>query len=77
MPTRSDLYKAPFAPGAPDAIDARMAEKLLSIALSGGGDYADLFFEYRAAGGLSFDEGILEERVARRIDGVGRARHEG
>jgi TldD protein len=24
-----------------------------------GGDYADLFFEYRAGGGLSFEEGIL------------------
>jgi TldD protein len=60
MPTHSDLYKAPFAPGAPDAIDARTCEKLLSVALAGGGDYADLFFEYRAAGGFVFDEGILK-----------------
>src|SRR6185436_8127569 len=34
--------------------------KLLAVALSKGGDYADLFFEYRAAGGLVFDEGILK-----------------
>jgi TldD protein len=60
MPTQSDLYKAPFAPGAPDAIDARTCERLLSVALSAGGDYADLFFEYRAAGGFVFDEGILK-----------------
>jgi TldD protein len=37
-----------------------MAQRLLSIALESGGDYADLFFEYRAAGGLVFDEGILK-----------------
>ena len=60
MATHSDLYKAPFAPGGSNAIDARTAEKLLAVALSGGGDYADLFFEYRAAGGFVFDEGILK-----------------
>ena len=51
-------YKAPFAPGGPQAIDAELCRKLLSIALNRGGDYADLFFEYRAGGGLSFEEGI-------------------
>lgn len=30
------------------------------MALARGGEYADLFFEYRAAGGLVFDEGILK-----------------
>ena len=60
MPTSSALYKAPFAPGSIDAIDAELAEKLLAIALANGGDYADLFFEYRAAGGFVFDEGILK-----------------
>ena len=30
------------------------------MALARGGDYADLFFEYRAGGGLVFDEGILK-----------------
>ena len=60
MPTRSDLYKAPFAPGGSNAIDPHTAERLLAVALSAGGDYADLFFEYRAAGGLAFDEGILK-----------------
>ena len=60
MPTRSELYRAPFAAGGSNAIDTRTCEKLLSVALDGGGDYADLFFEYRAAGGFVFDEGILK-----------------
>ena len=42
------------------AVDAALAERLLAVALARGGDYADLFFEYRAAGGLVFDEGILK-----------------
>ena len=60
MPTQSSLYKAPFAVGGPNAIDVQLAERLLAIALEKGGDYADLFFEYRAGGGLLFDEGILK-----------------
>ncbi len=56
--TASQSYKAPFAPGGPAGIDAEICRKLLEIALSRGGDYADLFFEYRAAGGLTFEEGI-------------------
>jgi TldD protein len=60
MPTHSSLYKAPFATGGPNAIDVQLAERLLAIALEKGGDYADLFFEYRAGGGLLFDEGILK-----------------
>ncbi|HZU82348.1 MAG TPA: metallopeptidase TldD-related protein [Polyangiaceae bacterium] len=58
--TRSALYRAPFAPGGAAPVDAALATRLLSIALGRGGDYADLFFEYRAAGGLVFDEGILK-----------------
>ena len=60
MSTGSVLYKAPFAAGGASEIDAKLAERLLAVALSKGGDYADLFFEYRAAGGLVFDEGILK-----------------
>ena len=60
MTTQSSLYRAPFGPGGSAAVDAALAEKLLGIALGRGGDYADLFFEYRAAGGLVFDEGILK-----------------
>src|ERR1700735_76433 len=60
MATQSALSRAPFGPGGSSAVDAAIAEKLLAVALSRGGDYADLFFEYRAAGGLVFDEGILK-----------------
>lgn len=56
--TSSDVYRAPFAPGGAAGIDAEVTRKLLEVALSRGGDYADLFFEYRAAGGLTFEEGI-------------------
>jgi TldD protein len=58
--THSALYRAPFAPGGGAAVDSAIAGKLLGIALGRGGDYADLFFEYRAAGGFVFDEGILK-----------------
>jgi TldD protein len=51
-------YRAPFAPGGVAPVDAEVCRKLLTIALSRGGEYADLFFEYRAGGGLSFEEGI-------------------
>lgn len=51
-------YTAPFSPGGPAAIDAEICRKLLEIALSKGGEYADLFFEYRASAGLVFEEGI-------------------
>ena len=60
MATHSALYKAPFGPGGASEVDTQLAEKLLSGALARGADYADLFFEYRAAGGMVFDEGILK-----------------
>jgi TldD protein len=60
MPTHSALYKAPFGPGGASEVDEQIASKLLVVALSKGADYADLFFEYRAAGGLVYDEGILK-----------------
>src|SRR5580692_3254938 len=52
--------RAPFAPGGDSAVDAATCERLLAIALSRGGESADLFFEYRAGGGFSFEEGILK-----------------
>jgi TldD protein len=51
-------YRAPFAPGQPFEVDQDTCRRLLAVALDQGGDYADLFFEYRAGGGLSFEEGI-------------------
>jgi TldD protein len=37
-------------------IDAQLAQRLLALALAGGGDYADLFFEYRAGADYSFED---------------------
>ncbi|MEZ4220553.1 MAG: metallopeptidase TldD-related protein [Polyangiaceae bacterium] len=54
----SARYRAPFAPGGPSAIDPATCQKLLGVALSRGGDYADLYFEYRAAASMMFEEGI-------------------
>lgn len=51
-------YRAPFGLGQSHEVDAEVARKLLEIALSQGGDYADLFFEYSAHGSLAFEEGI-------------------
>ncbi len=69
--TASAHYRAPFGPQGANPIDAATATKLLSIALSRGGDHADLFFEYRAAGGLVFDEGILKSASRGVSMGVG------
>src|SRR5260370_20800608 len=60
MPAQSKLYVAPFGPGGSNAVDSTVAERLLSTALAKGGDYATLFFEYRAGGVFVFDEGILK-----------------
>src|SRR5262249_26478391 len=53
-------YSAPFGPGGASPVDARTAQRLLSVALARGGDYADLFYEYSASASYSFDEGILK-----------------
>ena len=51
---------APFAVGAPNEVDAKLAERLLQLALEKGGDYADLFFEYRAGADFSFEDGKIK-----------------
>ena len=53
-------YTAPFAKDGGSPIDAALAERLLSVALSRGGDYADLFFEYEVSGSYGYEEGILK-----------------
>jgi TldD protein len=70
-PSPYGAYRAPFAEGGPVAIDEAICERLLATALSKGGDYADLFFEYRAGGGLSFEEGILRSAARGVALGVG------
>jgi TldD protein len=53
-------YHAPFGPTGSTPIDEETSRKLLSLALSRGGDYADLFFEYNVSGSYSLEEGILK-----------------
>jgi TldD protein len=53
-------YTAPFSPRGSAPIDATIAERLLAVALSRGGDYADLFFEYEVSGSYGYEEGILK-----------------
>ncbi|MDI1477476.1 TldD/PmbA family protein [Polyangium sp. y55x31] len=44
---------------------------MLDIALENGGDYADLFFEYRASSGFSFSDGTLKAASRNVSAGVG------
>jgi len=55
---------APFASGGAFAIDAGLAGQILAAALGRGGDYAELYFEYRVSGDF-----VMEEQ---RIRTVGR-----
>jgi TldD protein len=48
-----------------DAIDVQVAERLLGIALSTGGEHADLYFEYQSGSDFAFEE--------ERVRTVGRA----
>ena len=47
---------APFAAGGPTEIDAQLARRLLVLALAQGGDYADLYFEYRAGADYVYED---------------------
>jgi TldD protein len=51
--------RAPFSSGGASPVDAQLASRLLAIALEAGGDYADLYFEFR----VSADYALEEEQV--------------
>ncbi len=51
--------RAPFSAGGSNAIDAALANRLLGLALESGGDYADLYFEFR----VSADYALEEEQI--------------
>src|ERR1051325_10871889 len=51
--------RAPFSSGGASAIDAQLANRLLAIALEAGGEYADIYFEFR----VSADYALEEEQV--------------
>ncbi|MGE0550343.1 MAG: TldD/PmbA family protein [Kofleriaceae bacterium] len=48
--------RAPFAAGGASAIDAALATRLLGIAMSAGGDYADLYFEFSVSANYALEE---------------------
>ncbi len=48
--------RAPFSQGGANAIDTVMANKLLGHALEAGGDYADLYFEFRVQADYALEE---------------------
>src|SRR5712675_1067365 len=51
--------RAPFSAGGASSVDAQLAHRLLALALEAGGDYADLYFEFR----VSADYVLEEEQV--------------
>ena len=51
-------HEAPFVTG-PSAIGADVAARLLALALERGGEFADLFFEYRRTASLSMEDGRI------------------
>src|SRR5689334_22319944 len=57
--TLPPALRAPFSAGGAAAIDAQLANRLLGLALEAGGDYADLYFEFR----VSADYALEEEQV--------------
>ena len=46
-----------FGPDGPTPVDPDQCDRLLTLALGHGGDYADLFFEHTRSGSISFEEG--------------------
>lgn len=74
--TESNLYRAPFGPGGSAPIDEAICRRVIEEALATGGDYADLFFEYRALGSLSYEDGITKTATRGVSMGLGvRVRH--
>src|SRR5215218_1979009 len=59
LTTLPAALRAPFSAGGANAIDAQIAQRLLGLALEAGGDYADLYFEFR----VSADYVLEEEQV--------------
>lgn len=65
------LSRAPFAPSGTHPIDPRLAARILETALASGGEYADLFFEYRVSTTLSLEDGKVKNLGRGIIVGVG------
>src|SRR5438094_10012734 len=56
MTTLPTALRAPFSVGGAGAFDAQLASGLLEHALEAGGDYADLYFEFRVSADYSLEE---------------------
>ncbi len=52
--------QAPFAQGGSYPVDEVVASQILALALSRGGDYADLFFEFGVSGSYLFEDELLK-----------------
>src|SRR5215208_13180 len=52
-------------------IDAKVMNDILAMALSQGGDYADLYFEHRRSSSIFFEEEAVKNAGAGVIQGVG------
>ncbi|MEX1367784.1 MAG: metallopeptidase TldD-related protein [Nannocystaceae bacterium] len=55
---RRSRGEAPFVSGS-QAIDAEIAQRVLGRALARGGQFADLYFEYRRSASLSMEDGLV------------------
>jgi len=56
----AEVSRAPFSKSGSNPISSTLANKLLERALSHGGNYADLFFEFALSGSYAFEEGVLK-----------------
>jgi TldD protein len=65
MPSERTFFEERFGVSEPDL------EKYLAAALSAGGDYADLYFEYRASSSISLDESLIKSATQGVSAGVG------
>ena len=70
---------APAPPGGPAAaffrdtfaIDTAVLNELLGVALSRGGDYAELYFEHRESGSITFEEQVVKSVGGGVMQGLG------
>jgi len=69
--SNTSRYHASFGPSGTEPVDADIARKLLLTALSRGGDYADLFFEYNVGGSYRLEDGILKAASRSVSQGLG------
>lgn len=60
MSAISTVHRAPFFDTHTGGVDDAIARRLLAVALAGGAEYADLFFEYRTSFGMVLEEGIVK-----------------